>query len=278
MLADVQTDWNGITATYEVGLHENNCVFENNYDSNGTGRAPPDATPVYHRSDYSLPVAHDNDINDGLNSYYYGFSNPAFECLETSPENDITGESWWVSDLNKPEAAIRDESLMDFKPEAWELSKRDLQTMFTDYFYDENDGRLEIAAAQARTVAADRVLSFEDDGFTPQIKGNPESNTYWTDFYGQLRNEQWTEHKLDQVTYAYEVNEWLMDPQDNNCEHENENTVREPKLIMATDRLGRVTHMASVVMVIKSLQGRPCSNCCVSFWTLEDLTRCAPDI
>ena len=150
--------------------------------------------------------------------------------------------------------------------------------MFTDYFYDENDGRLEIAAAQARTVAADRVLSFEDDGFTPQIKGNPESNTYWTDFYGQLRNEQWTEHKLDQVTYAYEVNEWLMDPQDNNCEHENENTVREPKLIMATDRLGRVTHMASVVMVIKSLQGRPCSNCCVSFWTLEDLTRCAPDI
>ena len=98
-------------------------MFENNCDSKGTGRDPPDATPVYHRSDYSLPVAHDNDINDGLNSYYYGFSNPAFECLETSPENDITGESWWVSDLNKPELAVRDEPLVDFKPEAWELSE-----------------------------------------------------------------------------------------------------------------------------------------------------------
>ena len=120
-MADVQTDWNGITATYEVGLHENNYVFENNYESNGTGRAPPDATLVYHRSDYSLPVAHDNGINDGLNSHYYGFSNSAFECSETSPKSDITGEPWWVSDLNKPELAVRDEPLVDFKPEAWEL-------------------------------------------------------------------------------------------------------------------------------------------------------------
>ena len=95
----------------------------NIYESNGTGRDPPDANPVYHRSDYSLPVAHDNGINDGLNSHYYGFSNSAFECSETSPESDITGESWWVSDLNKPELAIRDEPLVDFKPEAWELSE-----------------------------------------------------------------------------------------------------------------------------------------------------------
>ena len=100
--------------------HDNDI---NIYESNGTGRDPPDANPVYHRSDYSLPVAHNNGISDGLNSHYYGFSNSAFECSETSPESDITGESWWVSDLNKPELAVRDEPLVDFKPEAWELSE-----------------------------------------------------------------------------------------------------------------------------------------------------------
>ena len=249
----MNTEWNGLKATYEVGLTNNNYTFDvNTYK--GTGRDPSDATPVDHRLDYSLPVAHDNDVNEGLNYYSYEESNPAFENIE----NIFIGESWYVSDTDRPEAAVRDEDLMDLDPKAWKLSDTDLQSMFTDYYYDEDESQLELAAAKCKLTPTEYVLSLEDDGLDSFEKGNPENSSYWTDFYGQLVSEQWNELEFEQVNYAYDIGDWFADPTDSD-DIEIQNIIREPKLVMATDRQGRTVPMASVVMVVKSLQGRPCS-------------------
>ena len=166
-------------------------------------------------------------------------------------------ESWWISDVNKPSTEERNHSLMDFVPQTWELGSSDLQSLFTDYYYNEHDSQLELAAAQTSTVAADCVFSFENDGSASQIKGNPDNASYWASYFGQLQDEQWEEHELQDVNYAYEVNDWLMDPvEDKHIETE---VPTEPEVIMAVDQHGNMTPMASVVMVIKDLQGRPCS-------------------
>ena len=169
----MNTEWNGLKATYEVGLTNNNYTFDvNTYK--GTGRDPSDATPVDHRLDYSLPVAHDNDVNEGLNYYSYEESNPAFENIE----NIFIGESWYVSDTDRPEAAVRDEDLMDLDPKAWKLSDTDLQSMFTDYYYDEDESQLELAAAKCKLKPTEYVLSLENDGLDSFEKGNPENSSY----------------------------------------------------------------------------------------------------
>ena len=119
---------------------------------------------------------------------------------------------------------------MDLDPKAWKLLDKDLQSMFTDYFYDEQEGQLEIAAAKSRSTPTEYVISFEDDGLDSPEKGNPESSSYWTDFYGQLVSDQQNELELEQVNYSYEVDEWRMDPPDEN-DIEIQNIIGEPKLI-----------------------------------------------
>ena len=214
------------------------------HPAQGTGLIP-DLGFAQHRED-ALPR-----VALGNNKY---INQQSMETAPTEPNN--LEESWWVSDINSPSLAERNDALMDFIPKEWELGTGDLQSLFTDYYFSEHDSQLELAAAQASAVAADCVFSFENDGSAFQIKSDPDSAEYWASYFGQLQAEQWEEHELQDINYAYEIGDWFENPTEETNKIE---IPPEPELVMAIDQHGQMTPMDSAVMVIKDLQGRPCS-------------------
>ena len=89
-----------------------------------------------------------------------------------------------------------------------------------------------------------------------------EKDSYYASVFKQTRDsEQWTINELQDVTYHWlheacqPTNyETLQTEQDTNLEW-----VDTPQIIMVADEEGRMTPMASGVMVVKDIQGRACS-------------------
>ena len=248
----VDANWHGLSASIEIGLGDNYIYGGptdpgNNYNYGGPadpgtnnmnnmimGPADPETNPgLYPVESYGVyPAPAGTGINpdlaysvqrreDSVPRAAPGNNNYIrYQSNETMPSEQNTFEdSWWISDVNKPTIVDRNESLMDFVPNSWELGAADLQSLFTDYYYNEHDSQLELAAAQSSTIAAECVFSFENDGLASQTKGNPDNASYWASYFGQLQDEQWEDHELQDVNYAYEVNDWLMEPtEDENFE------------------------------------------------------------
>ena len=53
-------------------------------------------------------------------------------------------------------------------------------------------------------------LPLDYDKLTQQPASSPEKS-HWSNFYNQLQDEQWNEINFQEVQYAHDVDEWLMD-------------------------------------------------------------------
>ena len=82
-----------------------------------------------------------------------------------------------------------------------------------------------------------------------------EQNSYWPTYFNGFRSEeQWTELELNKVSYAVDATDFIIDPKP-----EMEAEILKPQSIVATDETGQSTSMACGIMLVKSIQGRPCS-------------------
>ena len=91
--------------------------------------------------------------------------------------------------------------------------------------------------------------------FRAQICYHPTETAYWPTYFNTVRSEkQWTEIELNEVSHAKDATNFITNP-----EPEMEVEILEPQIIMATDETGQTTPMACGIMLVKSIQGRPCS-------------------
>ena len=93
-----------------------------------------------------------------------------------------------------------------------------------------------------------------------------EETSYWPTYFNVFRpDEQWTEIELSKVSYAKDATDFIISP-----EPEMEAEILEPQIIMATDETGQSTPMACGIMLVKSIQGPPCSRLLKYNMTLVD--------
>ena len=151
-------------------------------------------------------------VEGDASTYYYLDGALGCECGESQP--------------------IRDDMLSDFYPEAWELSPKDMESMFNDFYFDNTvDDSLNLMALQASTEQLDIVTTPLTDGSVIESKTDLDTNPYWTTYFNVVRAEEsWTEIELKEVGLL------------------------KPELIMAADETRHSTPMACGIMVVKSIQ------------------------
>lgn len=161
----------------------------------------------------------------------------------------------WNNNISPPTQPVRDDKLSDFSPDAWKLSPRDMESMFIDYYHDKAADTVEVAAFQARHNQFNAMTDPLNDEFAFQHETDFEQNSYWPTYFNMVRSEeQWIDVELNEISYAEEAAEFILNP-----EPEMKAEMLEPQIIMATDETGQSTPMACGIMLVKSIQGRPCS-------------------
>ena len=127
--------------------------------------------------------------------------------------------------------------------------------MFIDFFHDEAADAIEMAAFKAQHSQFNAMTEPLNDESAFQNETDFEQNDYWPNYFNAIRSEeQWTEIELNEINYAEEAADFIIE-----TETEMEAEILEPQIIMATDETGQTTPMACGIMLVKSIQGRPCS-------------------
>ena len=127
--------------------------------------------------------------------------------------------------------------------------------MFIDLFRDKAADAIEMAAFQARHNQFNAIAGPLNDESAFQNETDFEQTSYWPTYFNAIRSEeQRTELELNKVSYTEDATDFIIDP-----EPEMEAEILEPQIIMATDETGQSTPMACGIMLVKSIQGRPCS-------------------
>jgi len=125
--------------------------------------------------------------------------------------------------------------------------------MFIDYFHDEATDAIEMAAFKAQHSLFNAMTDPLNDESAFQNETDFEQNCYWPTYFNTVRSEeQWTEIELNEVSYAEDATDFIVD-----TETGMDAEILEPQIIMATDETGQTTPMACGIMLVKSIQGRP---------------------
>ena len=138
-----------------------------------------------YESQNDLTVEHQlkNMVEGGALTYYYLDGALGCECHESQP--------------------IRDDMLSDFYPEAWELSPKDMESMFNNFCFDKTVDYLNLIALQASTEQLDIVSTPLNDGSVIESKTYLDTNPYWTTYFNMVRAEEsWTGIELREVGYC----------------------------------------------------------------------------
>ena len=99
-------------------------------------------------------------------TYYYLDGALGCECNESQP--------------------IRDDMLSDFYPEAWELSPKDMESMFNDVYFDKTVDSLNLMPLQASTEQLDVVSTPLNDGSVIDSKTDLDINPYWNTYFDMV--------------------------------------------------------------------------------------------
>ena len=106
---------------------------------------------------------------------------------------------------------IRDDVLSSFNPEARELSPKDMESMFNDFYFDKTVDSLSLMALQARNEQLDVVSIPLNDGPVIEAKVDLDNNPHCTTYFNVARAEElWTEVELREVGYMDETQDFLV--------------------------------------------------------------------
>ena len=120
----------------------------------------------------------------------------------------------WNNNISPLIQPVRDDKLLDFSPDAWKLSPRDMESMSVDYFHDEAANVIEMAAFQARHNQFNAMAEPLNDASTFQHETDFEQTSYWPTYFNAVRSEeQWTEIELNEVSYAEDATDFIIDPE-----------------------------------------------------------------
>ena len=152
-----------------------------------------------------------------------------------------------------------------------------MQALFMDLHSDDHLVALDIAMAN---LEVEQGQPFMDDWKVYKtMLENDESFQNWTrdQFINSRAEEDWGEQQLAEPRYVMIADDWHPDRDWTNkgnrekskagvetrdvrrCGDTRLTMVSEPELIMTVDQQGNSTPMASAIMVVKDVQGRPCS-------------------
>ena len=132
--------------------------------------------------------------------------------------------------------------------EAWRLSECDLQSMFVDYFRDEDEeyvSKMEIGLLAAQyDIAAEGQAEISEDEST---------YTSIAHVFQEVRaHESWTALDMAECEHTFHVEDVSAPEEELASEHD-------LRVMMVTDNRGRSTPLACGVMVVKDVAGRACS-------------------
>ena len=90
--------------------------------------------------------------------------------------------------------------------------------------------------------------------FDFQIEADFKQDTHWPTYFNMIRSEElWTEDELNKIDYTAEAADFTI-----NVEKDTEAEIPAPEVIMAVNDTGQSTPMARGMILVKSIQGRPC--------------------
>ena len=91
---------------------------------------------------------------------------------------------------------------------------RDMESVFVDYYHDEATDTIEMAAFQARHDQFGTMAHPLNDESAFQNETGFEQNSYWPTYFNTVRSEeQWTDVELNEVSYAKEAADFIMNPE-----------------------------------------------------------------
>ena len=164
--------------------------------------------------------ASNNNVNYGCKMpNLFEMQNNLTTQLGYQPEDTVEGDAptyYYLDgtlDCEQEESPpVRDDMLSDFCPKAWELSPKDMESMFNDFYFDKTADTLSLAAFQAGAEQLDIIPIPLNDGSAIESKADPDNNPYWTTYFNVVRAEEsWTEVELKEVSYAEEAQDFLVD-------------------------------------------------------------------
>ena len=141
----------------------------------------------------------------------------------------LDGALGWESNGSHP---IRDDVLSDFYPEAWELSPKDMKSMFNDFYFDKAVDFLNLMALKASTEQLDVVSIPLNDGSAIESKTDPDNDPYWTTHFNVVRAEESrTEVELREVGCVDGAQDFLV-----NTVIDGEVELLDPEIVMTVER------------------------------------------
>ena len=255
---DVDTTWNGMSASHDVSMEDHYGYFCQNY------------TYAY-ECEVDVPTGmSDYDESNRHVVQYGGEARSNLPPLKpstglrvpnvTNPYLDQRDASYDHSyDYSSSQSAESMFPIDNFAPEKfdkpWQLGENDLLSMFNDYYHDDYGTTMELAYEAAHRYVP--TTDLETDGvFNPNpIDETPSciKQDSWMAYEFQLTrdSENWTTVEMEDVQYH-----WMYEMYNDAAPQVQQ---VEPELIMTADAGGKSTPMASCVMVAKSIQGRACS-------------------
>ena len=159
----------------------------------------------------------------------------------------------------------------------WQLGEHDMQALFMDLHSEDYMEALDVAMAN---LEADPGNTFITDWQVQQtMVENDEAFEKWSReaFNSTRAEENWGEEQLAEPNYVIIADDWYSDRDWTNKWNRQQSEavlktaekqgdqdtqlamVTEPEIIMAVDQGGKSTPMACAMMVVKDLQGKPCS-------------------
>ena len=255
---NVSTEWNGMSMAYDVSFddsygYEIDCFGKYAAEvqvpglcdrANETqvvqrvGEASIELPPLKSSTGLSEPRVPNPYLGQRDASYALSYDYHAAQAQGMFPDFD-----GWNPHTDIPKDVVPHAKHF----EAWRLGQNDLESMFIDYFRNEDDEY----ADQLDTALLAGQHEIACEGFTDDSGPLNEHDSYLSQIYREVReSEGWADVAVNDVTHVYDLAQ-----EDSDICLE----MSEPQVIMTVDHAGRFTPMASGVMVVKDVAGRACS-------------------